>query len=116
MKTFVALLSGLFFLVGCHSSVSQEKPPEWPPPMTRTEIAESSARNPADQYLAMKYFRNRPVAAQAGSTLPGNEIDRAKALLRAEKKQKKSLKYAEAGKKNRPLPGPPFSVPYCVPE
>jgi len=71
MKTMIAFLTGFAFLVGCQSSVNQEKPPEWSP-MTRTEMAKSPFKSPADQYLAMKYFQDRPATVPKKGPLPGN--------------------------------------------
>ncbi len=103
MKTIVSFLTGLVFLAGCHSSVNQEKSPEWLPPMTRTETAKSPSKTHADQYLAMKYFEDRPVFAISSGPLPVNEIDRAKAHFQAGRKQKKSHRYAETARINPSL-------------
>lgn len=41
MKPIFSLLSVLVFLVSCHSSVKQEKQPEWQPPMIQTEMVKA---------------------------------------------------------------------------
>lgn len=46
MKAMLPFIIAVVFLAGCHASINQEKPPEWPP-MTQTEVAGPPSGNPA---------------------------------------------------------------------